>query len=389
MKIQGAIILGGYVNTLSIARGFINKGLDVVILNDDKLALANYSKRVKFIKSPSINDQRAFLNFLYKLPQRYLEKTYVLIPTSDEEVKLLSEKKDLLEEMFIVLVDKKDTIRIIQNKEKCFCFVRSLGIYVPKFIVVKSKNEMLQKTKHLNFPLIIKTKFPHEHKFKKIKAIVNNSRKCLSVVAKLPKELLREGVLIQELIPHSEHNQISFCSYSFKGKILKYFMTKKIRSRPKDYGSFTIVESAYSEPIYKLSIKILATLNYTGISEIEFIFDERTNKFNFIELNPRFWMQNGLTQKIGIDLIEPIINFEKIVSKRSKFQNYELGVKWIHIYSDLYQTLNEIKAKKFSIKDFFKGWKGKKHFAVLSINDPVPFIIESYQALRKLFEELK
>jgi predicted ATP-grasp superfamily ATP-dependent carboligase len=31
---------------------------------------------------------------------------------------------------------------------------------------------------------------------------------------------------------------------------------------------------------------------------------------------------------------------------------------------------------KMSITDYFRSWKGKKTFAVLSLKDPLPFLVE-------------
>lgn len=41
--------------------------------------------------------------------------------------------------------------------------------------------------------------------------------------------------------------------------------------------------------------RILEALDYRGVFEMEFLRNPRTNEFNLVEINPRFWMQHRLT----------------------------------------------------------------------------------------------
>lgn len=376
MAIKGAIILGGYVNALAVARGFVNSGLEAVLVNDAHFQPANFSRKASFMKAPAISSE-SFAKFLDKLPEKFQKKNYWLIPTCDLGVKILSENKKELEKKYLVLADKKETVDLIQDKGELFKTLSKNHISVPKYLIYKITTSV-----NLKFPVIIKSRLPHEHDLKKIKIVAETREEADEELKNLPIELLSEGVIVQEYLKGLK--QVSFSSFCHRGEIIRYFMSEKVRSRPADFGSFTIIQTIFDPELLKTAVKILKSLKYSGVSEIEFLYDKKAKKYWFLEINPRFWMQNGLAQKIGVDLIEPLTNSDP---KKQTFRNsYKIGVKWVHFYSDLLQAINELKGGRFSIKNYFAGLKGEKTEAVFQFNDPIPFYIETVQGIIAFFK---
>ncbi|MES9760115.1 carbamoyl-phosphate synthase, partial [Priestia megaterium] len=50
------------------------------------------------------------------------------------------------------------------------------------------------------------------------------------------------------------------------------------------------------------------------------------------------------------------------------------GVKWIYLVRYYLTFLQKRKRKEMSFIDFYKGFQGKKEFALFAWNDPMPFI---------------
>jgi D-aspartate ligase len=52
------------------------------------------------------------------------------------------------------------------------------------------------------------------------------------------------------------------------------------------------------------------------------------------------------------------------------------NVKWVRLVTDIPTVLSEITKGRLKIRDYLESMKGKKEFAVFSLSDPLPFIIE-------------
>lgn len=374
MEIKGAIILGGFINALAVARAFVGHGLEAILVNDKPFQPANFTRCSTYIKSPAIHETKQFLQFLENLPVNYQKQNYWLIPTCDIGVKILSENKQILEKDYLVLADNQSVIDLIQDKAKIFALLRAYKINIPRFTVVKKD---LTTLKDFKYPVIIKSRLPHRHDLKKIKIVAKNYEEAKNQLETLPPALIKEGVMVQEYLKGLE--QVSFSGFIKDGEIIRFFMSQKVRSRPAEYGSFTVIETIFNEKLYYEARKIMRKLKFTGICEIEFLFDRKKGHFIFIEINPRFWMQNSLAQKIGVDLVEPLLNSD---AKKQKTKNsYKIGIKWVHFYSDLAQAVTDARNKRFSWEKYWAGLKGEKIEAVFSLLDPIPFYIETIQGV--------
>ncbi len=124
----------------------------------------------------------------------------------------------------------------------------------------------------------------------------------------------------------------------------------------------------------EISEKFLHLINYYGIAEVEFMIDPRDMKYKLIEVNPRIWGWHSLAIGAGVDL--PYILYKDIIGEKIEVKNSVLNIKWVRLITDIPNVFREIIKGRMKFKDYLATMKGKKVFAVLSINDPLPFIAE-------------
>ena len=116
---------------------------------------------------------------------------------------------------------------------------------------------------------------------------------------------------------------------------------------------------------HKSTYKFLKALNYTGVSEIEFLFDPKDGKYKFIEMNARTWLWVSLARKCGIDF--PLIIYNYLNKRINNFpQDYPENIKWVHIWTDFCFSITGIIKGKYSLPEIMKSFKGMKEFAVFS-----------------------
>ena len=78
----------------------------------------------------------------------------------------------------------------------------------------------------------------------------------------------------------------SVCTFSENGQIKGLFIYEKIRQHPDRFGTGTYLRSVQNDQVLEIAEIIINQINYTGISEIEFIIDPTDNKYKVIEMNP-------------------------------------------------------------------------------------------------------
>ena len=57
--------------------------------------------------------------------------------------------------------------------------------------------------------------------------------------------------------------------------------------------------------------------------------------------------------------------------------SFKENIKWIHIYTDLGIVIREVLKRNMTIRDYLSSLNCKREFAVLSLDDPLPFIVET------------
>ena len=129
-----------------------------------------------------------------------------------------------------------------------------------------------------------------------------------------------------------------------------------------------------ADELQELTKKILTEMNYHGVSEVEFMLDSRDGKYKLIEINARFWGWHTIAIAAGVDL--PYLSYLDMLEEKVTVSNYGTGVKWIRLATDIPTAAIEIFRGRMRLTEYLRSLIGKKHFAVLACNDPLPFIME-------------
>ncbi len=125
----------------------------------------------------------------------------------------------------------------------------------------------------------------------------------------------REDVCYQELLSIRDEDNVSICGWYDKEK--HYLIcTRKVLQHPPKTGNGDVIERIEPpEGVMEAALRVLKALDYDGPFELEFVFDEQSNKHLVIELNPRFWMQHGLVEAVtGYALVSSYLNRDPLES---------------------------------------------------------------------------
>lgn len=377
----GVIIIGDHVQGLGIIRSLGQFKIPIYLINDKSLCIGRYSKYLsKFIKMPSMNDESKFIHFLLNLAEQHKLNNYLLMPTNDIAVKIISQNKDVLKEYYRVPTPEWDITKFALDKKLTYCLATNNGIPTPKTIYFnKSFNFGEIDGIDIQYPVIVKgVEGLYFYKETGAKAFIANSDgEIKTILNNIFNSTDLSEIIIQEMISGDTSSMYSFCSFFKNGKVIRYWTGRKIREHPMGLGTATFAESVHVPEIIEFGSKLLEAMNYYGISEIEFKADPLDGKFKLIEMNARSWLWISLAKRAGIDFVAMLYN--DTIGKNTTILDTEFkeNVKWIHFYTDLWVSIKEMMGGKVSMRNYISSLRGEKEYAVFSLDDPLPFIAET------------
>jgi predicted ATP-grasp superfamily ATP-dependent carboligase len=114
----------------------------------------------------------------------------------------------------------------------------------------------------------------------------------------------------------------------------------------------------------------LKSLNYSGLVEIEFMYDPRDRRFKLIDVNPRIWTWHALGLPAGVNFARAVwedANGIAVTAGRAA-----PGHSWIYVARDLNPALLDIRDGALSLTDYLRQLTRASAYATLSIVDPLP-----------------
>lgn len=281
-------------------------------------------------------------------------------------------------------------LEIIQNiydKSRLLEIAEKAGIAYPFTQYFKTENDAIHD--FLRFPVI--TKGRNGLTFYKTmgkKALLAESETELRKQLKQIREKCSlEDTFTQELVPDEKINKtISFTAFCVDGDIKTHWIGEKVRQHPIRFGTATFARSVKCDELIESSEHLLKELTYTGVCEVEYLYDPRDRKYKLIEINARTWLWVGLAKTCGVDyagMIYKLLN-ESYIEYPS---HYKIGINWINFLTDTPFAFFAILKRELKIKEYFSSFKGKTIDAFFSWRDIVPgimfFILSIYIALKR------
>lgn len=371
----GAVITGGDFQALGAIRTLGRKGIPVVVLDKDH-CIGKYSRYTKrFSKTPDPSDEETYVEFLISLAENEHIHGWVVFPNSDETVYVLSKHKKVLSKYYRIPTPDWDIIKHVYIKKNTYQLAEGEGIPVPKSYHAMNMDELLSQ--EIEFPVVMKPSI-RDHFYGKAKSkayLVKTRDKLKNTYERMCEFIDPSEVLVQEFIPGGPKNLYSFCPFFKEGKVITSVMGRRARQHPMDFGhASTFVECVDIPRMRELGEKFLRLIGFYGIAEVEFMADPRDNEFKLIEINPRLWGWHTLGIAAGVDF--PYLLYKDMVGGEVEVQDPSRNMKWVRLVTDVPTVLLEVARGRMTVSEYVRSMKGKKEFAVLSIDDPLPFIAE-------------
>lgn len=373
----GAIILGGHFLGLGAARllSMARPGLPVWVL-DEEVCIARFSRHVTgFLKCPPPEAEAEFETFLLETAARKGLAGSVVFPCTDEFVKALAQGHERLSQAYVLITPPWATAQFLYDKRLTHRLALQQNVPTPETHHPGHLDALVGFD--IEFPVVLKPAITsHLMDVTKKKAYrADNREELLAVFQMMAGVIDPSEILIQELIPGRAANLYSFFGLFKDGEVVAGFSAKRSRQHPMEFGrASTFVETVSLPELGTLASRFLSGIRYSGLAEVEFMYDPKHGRYELLEVNPRIWGWHTIANRAGVNLIAD--TYAQAIGEPVAAGSFQVGAKWVHLLTDLPTAALEIWRGRLSIRDYLHSMRGDKEYAVLSLSDPLPVIME-------------
>lgn len=367
-----------FYSGLGIARSLGEHGIPVIGLSSQPRIYGNYTRYAKIRFCPdSRNEPEALLDFMLQFGEEMGCRS-VIFPTRDDDVLFLDRYRRELEPKFILTIPQSDVVEACLSKWQTYVWAQRAGVTTPKCWQVENEAELRSILDELPYPCVAKPVATHHWRRGANWELVG-SRKAIGISS--PEELLAEyasvgradhRLLIQEMVPGSDDNLvIAACYLNRDSKFVAGFNTRKLVQIPHGFGTGCVVQAADQPELFQTTARLLETMRFTGIAEVEYKWDAGKQEYQLIEINPRPWDQHRLGPTSGVDLIY-LAYCEHAGLPQPVVQPRPSAAKWIAEDVFLFNALQLFWKHDPLFGELLRLARGKRTYAIWSSRDPLP-----------------
>ncbi len=388
----GALVIGGNLNGLTIARSLGRYGVPVWVTTPPNIKLASCSRyTLRTLPWPD-GECETQVEYLLRVAERYGLDQWVLFPTSDESAALLSKFHTALSRRFRVSTPTWDILRWAYDKRLTYQIASNEQVDYPLTFYPATEEDL--EAVACTFPAILK---PATHasvnRFTAEKAWRVTNRQELLARYREARELIPPDlILIQEMIPGGGESQFSYAALCYNGEPIASLTARRTRQYPIDFGySSSFVETLDVPEIVAPSRRLLAAIRYTGLVEVEYKLDARNGRYKLLDINPRLWTWSPLGGRAGVDF--PYLLWQMMVGRPVAEKTGRTGVRWVRMSTDVPAAIHEMLRGRLSLGAYLRSLRSPVEFALIAADDPLPGLLDlplfAYKHFYNAYEDLR
>ena len=365
------------LSTLAIVRSLGRRGVPVVLITTssrDAVLSSKYVTHTEFC--PFLHDSEdALLSFCLQVAEKYSGEK-VLLPAVDECSYFVGKYHQQLSKSYLIPAPNWNSVSKINNKRFQYETAESLGIPIPETYYAQAPEEVEKLAGEIsNYPYVIKPNVSFEWKLKAAKSKVKGKKGVLvkdaTHLREVAKEIFVPGheFMIQEVIGGRDERLVTCIGfYTEGGEPHSWFIRKKYRQCPVDFGYCTMTESCHNEQVFQQTTQLLKAMDYYGIAGVEWKLDPKTDKYKLIEINGRPVNTTGCAMASGVDL-PAIAYFYAIGKSLPPVTNWEDGQRWAWLTNDFWAAKELISEGNLTWTEWYSSIKNIKADAVFAWDD--------------------
>ena len=321
------VLLGGDINTYSVARAFYEQyQVKTYIFGKFATGPSYGSKIIEYHPNPKIDTDDYFLQTVNGFAKKHKDKKIMLIGCGDSYVALISKHKAELEKNINAPYIDFDLMNSLQQKETFYKLCEKHGVDYPGTIIY-DQSMGLDFEMNFPYPVILKPSDSisyWEHPFATQNKIytIKDRKELEKVIRDIYGAGYTDKLIIQDMIPGNDEYMRVLTSYSDRNGKVKMMCLGHVlleEHTPKGIGNHAAIITEYDEEVMTKFKNFLESINYTGFSNFDIKYDTRDNTYKVFEINLRQGRSNYYVTGSGNNIAKYVVE--------DRVENKELELK--------------------------------------------------------------
>ena len=330
------IILGGDINTYSVARAFYEEyQVKSVVIGKYQSSPSNGSKMIDYIVDNQIDKEEIFVPKINKLAEKYKDKKIFLLGAGDNYINMIAKNKEKLAKNIIAPFIDYELMNNLQKKDYFYDLCEKVGVDYPDTLVI-SKEMGLNFEVDFQYPVILKSsesiyywEYPFEGQEKVYE--INSREELDQTIQRIYASGYPENLIIQDRIPGNDENMYVLTSYSNKEREVVMMCLGHVlleEHTPFGKGNHAVIITEHNEDLMKQAKEFLEDIHYVGFSNFDIKYDTRDGKYKFFEINTRQGRSNYYVTHSGFNVARYLVE-DYIENKQHEFVTSKEPYLWM------------------------------------------------------------
>ncbi len=368
-----AVVLGGGVNAVSVARSLAAAGVTVYAVGDGTSVVRHSRACAVFADLGRDGDvQERWLQWLSDGP-----RGAVVLPCADDGVELIARRRATLLALGYVPFEADDDVMLAMlSKARTYELAREIGVPAPDTASVATVAELQDVAARFSYPCALKP--VHAHLFQR-----RSKSGIKAIVVHTPAELqdafahtLSMGVemLVTEIIPGDDDQLFGYHAYmDGDGEPLFEVTKRKLRQYPTKFGVGCYHVTGWDPEVAALGRTFLQRIGARGLANVEFKRDARDGGLKLIECNHRFTATNEQIRLAGVDL--GLFTYNRLLGRPCPpVGSFRAGVRLWYPAQDGRALRDLHRSGELSIGRGLGSLLHRQHLPMFRFDDPGPSI---------------
>ncbi|PYR45347.1 MAG: ATP-grasp domain-containing protein [Acidobacteria bacterium] len=372
---SGALVMGADYRALGVVRSLGRHRIPVWLVKRGGHLVAATSRYVRRRVPWPSGDDSGMIDYLVGIAVTHKLDGWLLFPTDDYAVALVARYYETLACHYRSTVPRWEDVRWACDKRLLYDAVEKVRLVQPWTAFPTNRDDL--ESLECPFPVIIKPALrlrPSTHRTPKSWP-ASDRRSLLARYDEASAVVPAEHLMVQEVVPGDGDSQFSYAALCKDGESLASLVARRTRQFPSDFGQLsTYVETVDQPRVVEAATRLLATMRFTGLVEVEFKRDPRDGQFKVLDVNPRVWGWHTLARRVGIDFplfAWLLFNGAPVPERRGR-----AGERWMHFSADLRLAVSEVLAGSFSLRAYIRSLSGPRESAIFAWDDPLPGLLD-------------
>jgi predicted ATP-grasp superfamily ATP-dependent carboligase/protein-tyrosine-phosphatase len=315
------------------------------------------------------------------------ERFELVVPCDDQRGLPLAAHRAELERCGRIWVPSSDALDVLADKHRTIELAESLGVPVPRQVLVAERRRLATLRDKFAPPLILKPPASYRVGDVEVRRSVRRADSWEAAGLLLDEMLVDGPVAVQEFCRGQGVGvELLLCD----GAPLLAFQHVRLHEPPHGGGSSYRRGVPVSPELLDAAQRLLGALRYTGVAMVEFKRDLATGRWVLLEVNARFWGSLPLALASGADF--PLALFQLLVDgKRDFTAGARVGLCARNLRADAKWHLANLRADRSDPTLNTKRWRsvagetcrslltGRERIDTLTFDDPAPGLAEAGQ----------